>query len=105
MAEELKRLPAYFYRSGSGREPVREWLQGLKPEDRKILGEDIKYVEFAWPIGMPAVRSLGEEGVWPTLYAAVRQDQADAAFIRGFVDVAKQTCFDSLMGIVTAEVA
>jgi LysR family transcriptional regulator for metE and metH len=51
-----------------------------------------------------AVRSLGEEGVWPTLYAAVRQDQADAAFIRGFVDVAKQTCFESLMGIVTAEV-
>lgn len=61
MAQELKRLPAYFYRSGSGREPVREWLQGLKPEDRKILGEDIKYVEFAWPIGMPAVRSLGDE--------------------------------------------
>ena len=63
MAQELKRLPAYFYRSDSGREPVREWLQGLAPEDRKILGEDIKYVEFAWPIGMPEVRSLGN-GLW-----------------------------------------
>lgn len=30
-------------------------------EDRKILGEDIKDVEFSWPIGMPLVRSLGQE--------------------------------------------
>jgi LysR family transcriptional regulator for metE and metH len=48
-------------------------------------------------------RSLGEEGVWPTLYAAVRQDQADAAFVRGFVEVARSTCFSTLVGIVTAE--
>src|ERR1041384_2103595 len=57
----LKRLPAYFYRSDSGREPVREWLKGLEPEDRKVIGEDIKDVEFSWPIGMPLVRSLGRE--------------------------------------------
>ena len=50
-----------------------------------------------------AVRSLGEEGVWPTLYAAVRKDQADAAFMRGFVDIAERTCFANLRGIVTAE--
>jgi LysR family transcriptional regulator for metE and metH len=49
------------------------------------------------------VRSLGEEGVWPTLYGAVRADQADAPFISGFVDVAKTTCFSNLRGIVTAE--
>lgn len=61
MAQELKRLPTYFYRSSSGREPVREWLQGLDPADRKIIGEDIKDVEFSWPIGMPLVRSLGKE--------------------------------------------
>ena len=51
-----------------------------------------------------AVKSLGEDGVWPTLYAAVRQDQERAAFIEAFVEVAKQTCFDTLKGIVTAEV-
>ncbi|MEM7000985.1 MAG: LysR family transcriptional regulator [Pseudomonadota bacterium] len=50
-----------------------------------------------------AVTSLGEEGVWPTLYAAVRKDQAEAAFMLGFVQVAKQVCFSTLMGIVTAE--
>jgi phage-related protein len=57
----LKRLPARCYRSDSGREPVREWLKGLEPEDRKAIGEDIKDVEFSWPIGMPLVRSLGRE--------------------------------------------
>ena len=57
----LKRLPACFYRSDTGREPVREWLKGLEPEDQKVIGEDIKDVEFSWPIGMPLVRSLGHE--------------------------------------------
>ena len=49
------------------------------------------------------VRSLGEEGIWPTLYAAVRKDQADAPFMSAFIDVAKQVCFANLRGIVTAE--
>jgi LysR family transcriptional regulator for metE and metH len=49
------------------------------------------------------VRSLGEDGVWPTLYAAVRRDQRKAPFIEGFVTVAKKTCFDTLVGIVTAD--
>jgi phage-related protein len=57
----LKRLPARLYRSNSGREPVREWLRKLDAGDRKILGEDIKDVEFSWPIGMPLVRALGRE--------------------------------------------
>jgi LysR family transcriptional regulator for metE and metH len=50
------------------------------------------------------VKSLGEEGLWPTLYAAVRADQTGAAFIEGFIDVARSTCFANLVGIVTAEV-
>ena len=58
---EPKRLPARFYRSDSGREPVREWLKSLDVEDRKVVGEDIKDVEFSWPIGLPLVRSLGKE--------------------------------------------
>ena len=58
---ELKRLPAHFYRSNAGREPVREWLKGLEVEDRKVIGEDIKDVEFSWPIGLPLVRSLGKD--------------------------------------------
>jgi phage-related protein len=57
----LKRLPARFYRSDPGREPVREWLKSLDADDRKAIGEDIKDVEFSWPIRMPLVRSVGRE--------------------------------------------
>jgi hypothetical protein len=53
----MKRLPAAFYALPSGREPVREWLKNLDRDDRKIVGEDIKDVEFSWPIGMPLCRS------------------------------------------------
>jgi phage-related protein len=61
MSTGLKRLPARFYRSDTGREPVREWLKSLDAEDCRIIGEDIKDVEFSWPTGMPLVRSLGRE--------------------------------------------
>jgi len=59
----VKRLPAAFYALPSSREPVREWLKSLDEDDRKIIGEDIKDVEFAWPIGMPLCRALGN-GLW-----------------------------------------
>lgn len=55
-----------FYRSPLGREPVREWLSNpkqVKPEDKKTIGEDIKTVQFGWPIGMPIVRKL-ENDLW-----------------------------------------
>ena len=65
----MKRLPAFFYALPSGREPVREWLKSLPAEDRRIIGEDIKDVEFAWPIGMPLVGPLGRDiwEVWSSL--------------------------------------
>ncbi len=59
----MKRLPAAFYELPSGREPVREWLKALSEEDRKIIGEDIKFAEFGWPVGMPLCGSLGS-GLW-----------------------------------------
>jgi phage-related protein len=40
---------------------VRDWLKDLPfREDRKRIGEDIKTVEFGWPIGMPVCRPLGD---------------------------------------------
>lgn len=59
----MKRPPAVFYALPTGREPVREWLRALDRDDRKIIGEDIKDVEFSWPIGMPLCRALSE-GLW-----------------------------------------
>ncbi|MGK5094858.1 type II toxin-antitoxin system RelE/ParE family toxin [Deltaproteobacteria bacterium TL4] len=56
-------LQVIFYRNQNGNEPVREWLWTLTPPCRKIIGEDIKTVQFGWPLGMPVVSSLGE-GLW-----------------------------------------
>jgi phage-related protein len=56
-------LPAAFYRTPSGSEPVRDWLRALRPEDRFAIGVDIAKAEFGWPIGMPLCRPLGG-GLW-----------------------------------------
>ena len=53
------RLTAYFYKAPGGGQPVREWLLSLAVLDRREIGTDIKLVQFALPIGMPLVRSLG----------------------------------------------
>jgi phage-related protein len=59
VGKEGKRLPAIFFRTEAGGEPVREWLRSLSPDDRKRIGEDIKSVEYGWPVGMPVCRPLG----------------------------------------------
>ncbi|RPI84793.1 MAG: type II toxin-antitoxin system RelE/ParE family toxin [Chloroflexi bacterium] len=57
------RLKVVFYKSTTGKEPVREWLKLLPLPDKKTLGEDIKTVQFGWPLGMPVVRKL-ENSLW-----------------------------------------
>ena len=57
-----KRIVAKFFKLDSGKEPVRDWLKGLSREDRKKIGEDIKTVEYGWPIGMPVCRPLPGTG-------------------------------------------
>ncbi len=56
--QKRKKVPAIFYRSTSGNEPVRDWLLGLGKEDRKAIGADIQTVEFGWPVGMPVCRPM-----------------------------------------------
>jgi phage-related protein len=52
-----------FFRTETGREPVREWLKDLPKDERRIIGEDIMTVQFRWPLGMPLVDHLGS-GIW-----------------------------------------
>jgi phage-related protein len=52
-------LTVCFFKTESGNEPVRQWLRGLDPLDRKTIGEDVKTVQIGWPLGMPLVRKLG----------------------------------------------
>ena len=57
------KLDVRFYKTDSGTEPVREWLRELPAVDRKKIGEDIKTVQYGWPLGMPLVRKM-EKGLW-----------------------------------------
>lgn len=61
MMNRYRPLPVHFYRTTKGREPVRTWLRSLDREAKKIIGEDIKTVQFGWPLGMPLVRKLENE--------------------------------------------
>lgn len=58
-----------------------------------------EYIEREYVVA----RSLGEEGVWPNLYAAVRAEQRDAPYVAAFVALAKETCFKNLVGIVPTD--
>ena len=57
--ERLTPLTTLFYRSASGNEPVREWVQSLNKSEKFRIGVDIWKVQSEWPIGMPHVRTLG----------------------------------------------
>lgn len=54
-------LDVRFFSTAAGTEPVRVWLQDLSASDRKIIGEDIKTVQYGWPLGMPLVDHLDGE--------------------------------------------
>jgi phage-related protein len=55
-----KRIQAIFYRTEAENEPVRDWLKAMPAEDRRLIGEDIRTVEYGWPIGMPVCRPIGD---------------------------------------------
>jgi phage-related protein len=61
--ESLNIYKIFFYRTVSGREPVREWLRQIDPVDRKRIGEDLYTLQLGWPAGMPLARKL-EPNLW-----------------------------------------
>jgi phage-related protein len=63
MVERLAPIPLRFWKSATGREPVRDWLNGLSRDDQRTVGRDIAKVQFGWPIGLPLCRPLGG-GLW-----------------------------------------
>ena len=57
------KIPLIFYRSETGIEPVREWLQGLPEAERHAIGSDLLRAQWRWPVGMPLCRPMGN-GLW-----------------------------------------
>jgi phage-related protein len=71
--QRLKKIAVAFYRTAAGAEPVKAWLWSLPDEDRKIIGDDLRTVQYGWPLGLrpQSCRSLGK-GLWE-----VRSDLKD----------------------------
>ena len=58
-----QKVPLIFFRTESGREPVREWLKGLPEIERQAIGRDLLRAQWRWPVGMPLCRPL-QDGLW-----------------------------------------
>jgi len=55
-----KTLFAVFFKTAAGNEPVRNFLRkDLSDDERKLVGADIKTVEYGWPVGMPTCQDIG----------------------------------------------
>jgi phage-related protein len=98
-----KKLEIVFYKTDQGNEPVREWLQKLFKADKKIIGEDIKTVQYGWPLGMPLVRNMGN-GLWE-IRSSLRGKIARVLFcmhesmivlLHGFIKKTQKTPSDEL---------
>ena len=108
MPAEPKRkiLPAMFYRSAAGSEPVRNWLKTLSKVDKRIVGQDIATVEFGWPVGMPTCRSLtSRRGLWEVRSSLTGNRISRVLFfisagqmilLHGFIKKSQQTPDDDL---------
>ena len=103
--KEGRRVPAIFFRTEAGGEPVREWLRSLSSDDRKRIGEDIKSVEYGWPMGMPVCRLLGN-GVYEVRTSVTEGRIARVLFyidkrsrmvlLHGFIKKTQKTSSDDL---------
>lgn len=100
-AKKRKVLPARFYRTATGAEPVRKWLKALTREDKRTVGTDIATVEFGWPVGMPTCRPLtSRRGLWEVRSSLTRNRIARVLFfvyqrqmvlLHGFIKKTQQT--------------
>lgn len=91
-------LDIYFYKTEQGNEPVREWLQQLSSADKKRIGEDMKTVQFGWPLGMPLVKHLDGD-IWEVRIALSKRiarvlfvlDTNSMVLIHGFIKKQQKT--------------
>lgn len=58
MSSRPQKIELVFFRTNGGKEPVRDWLVGLDPANRREIGLDLQRVQYRWPVGMPLVRPL-----------------------------------------------
>ena len=77
---------------------MREWLLSLPKDDRKIIGTDIAYVQYKWPIGKPRVDHL-RGGIWEARSSLSRRiarvlfavDGKEMVLLHGFIKKVQRT--------------
>ncbi len=79
MTERPSPIPLAFWRSATGREPVREWLKALSREDKRTVGRDIAKVQYGWPVGLPLCRALSG-GLWEVRSSLATRREARVVF-------------------------
>jgi phage-related protein len=79
MPELPKPIPLAFWRSVTGREPVREWLKEQSRDDKRTIGRDIAKVQFGWPVGLPLCRPLSG-GLWEVRSSLASRREARVFF-------------------------
>ena len=99
--KKRKILPARFYRTATGTEPVRRWLKALSREDKRIVGTDIATVEFGWPVGMPTCRPMASRRGLLEVRSSLTQNriarvlfcihQGEMVLLHGFIKKTQQT--------------
>ncbi|BBM00378.1 LysR family transcriptional regulator [Microbulbifer sp. GL-2] len=92
---------------------------GIEPEDVRTAELTVMMVQLVasgrgvcalpdWALheylqkGFIAQLRLGEKGLWSTLYAAVREEMLEQAYLADFLQTARDTCFSHLKGIRAA---
>jgi phage-related protein len=101
--ERERPIRVVSFRTETGNEPVREWLKDLPKEEKKVIGEDIKTVQFSWPVGKPLVDHLGGQ-IWEvrsrlkdriarTLFTVHKQE---IVLLHGFIKKDRRTPIDDL---------
>jgi phage-related protein len=99
-----------FFRTAAGNEPVREWLRSLLPEERRMIGLDLRAVQIGFPLGMPLCRPLGE-GIYEVRSSLPTRKEARLLFfqagmgefviVAGFIKKTRRTPPDQMDLAVT----
>jgi len=61
--KERPKIRVVFFRTETGNEPVRKWLQTLNKADKRRIGTDIEKIRSGWPLCISLVRKL-ETDLW-----------------------------------------
>jgi phage-related protein len=84
---------------------VREWLNELPSDDKRIIGRDMAKVQYGWPVGLPLCRPLSG-GLWEVRSSLPSKREARVLFgfhkgvlvaLHAFVKKSQKTATDDLV--------